>query len=110
VVSDDGNVGVVGFDVTGGFGLLPVKTVQAPVGGLSESYKILKLNCNSGACAGHLFFKMYHLPFGSFEYSVAFQFYNNNDTLKISLLFRQIKLIFCKGTNRCLFIPCIYIE
>jgi hypothetical protein len=48
VVSDDGNVGVVGLDVTGGSGLLPVKMVQAPVGGLSESYKILKLNCNSG--------------------------------------------------------------
>ena len=110
MVSDDGNVGVVGLDVTGGSGLLPVKMVQAPVGGLSESYKILKLNCNSGARAGHLFFKMYHLPFGSFVYSVAFQFYNNNDTLKISLFFSHTKLIFCKGNNRCLCVPCIYIE
>jgi hypothetical protein len=53
------NFYIVGLDVTGGSGLLPVKMVQAPVGGLSESYKILKLNCNSGARAGHLFFKMY---------------------------------------------------
>ena len=98
MVSDDGNVDVVGLDVvTGGCGLLPVKTVQAPVGGLSESYKILKLNCNSGARAGHLFFKMYHLPFGSFVYSVAFQFYNNNDTLKISLFFRHNKIDILQG-------------
>jgi hypothetical protein len=49
---------------------------------LFKWYTIWKLNCNSGALAGHIFFKMYHLPFGSFVYSVAFQFYNNNDTLK----------------------------
>jgi hypothetical protein len=43
------------------------------------------------------FYILLLFTFGSFVYSVAFQFYNNNDTLKISLFFRHIQINILQG-------------
>lgn len=73
-----------GFWVAGSFGLSPIIIAHMPMGGLSESYVTWNTKFIFEGRVVQLFLKMYHLPFGSFEYSVAAQFWKKEQIYQLS--------------------------